>query len=373
MTDRPRILVIDDEAGMRHAVERVLGSQYTLDVCETAAAAREAAAAHTPDLALLDVRLPDGDGFELMQELLQKHPDLDVVLMTASVHDMDRKLLRSLRDEAFFFLPKPFGRELLLTVVDRWRELKQLANRDREHTARLESERHEAKTFQLGLLPPACSEVEGVVFHGHFDPCEELSGDLYDYTRAADGAVAMLIADVSGHGIAAAMLSGFLKTAFQAAHSEHFEPAQVVSRIHRALVHSESDRFVTLLAARLHSRERRLEYVNAGHLDGLLQRADGTLDRLEPTGPLVTGAFPEITWEQREVALAPGDQLLLLTDGITEMRGESGLLGEGPVLDVLGSGRVGDELLKELLERVHSHADGRPADDDHTVLLARLR
>ena len=169
------------------------------------------------------------------------------------------------------------------------------------------------------------------------------------------------------------MLSGFLKTAFQAAHSEHFEPAQVVSRIHRALVHSESDRFVTLLAARLHSRERRLEYVNAGHLDGLLQRADGTLDRLEPTGPLVTGAFPEITWEQREVALAPGDQLLLLTDGITEMRGESGLLGEGPVLDVLGSGRVGDELLKELLERVHSHADGRPADDDHTVLLARLR
>ena len=78
MTDRPRILVIDDEAGMRHAVERVLGSQYTLDVCETAAAAREAAAAHTPDLALLDVRLPDGDGFELMQELLQKHPDLDV-------------------------------------------------------------------------------------------------------------------------------------------------------------------------------------------------------------------------------------------------------------------------------------------------------
>lgn len=366
----PLVLVVDDEPGMRHAILRVLEPHCRLLACGSAREALATARSEPPDLAFVDVRLPDRDGFQLMQSIQEAHPQTDIVLMTGSLHDMDQKLVRSLRERAFFFLTKPFGRELLLTVFDRWREMRELTRRDHAHTARLEHDLREAQAFQLGLIPPAHTRIGEVELHGRFRPCEAVSGDLYDYAATDDGGVAMLVCDVSGHGVAAAMLSGFLKTSFQASHVDAFDPLAVVARIRDALVQSETERFVTLIAARI--RGHRLEYVNAGHPDALLRAPDGRIERLQTTGPLCTSAFPDACWGMTTHELAPGASVLLYTDGVEEARGEGELFGVARLEAALAAEADGRALLERILREVDAHGRGRPADDDLTLLLARV-
>ncbi|MBK8979558.1 MAG: SpoIIE family protein phosphatase [Planctomycetes bacterium] len=376
MSDVLRILIVDDEPGMRHAVARVLERHGQVRFARTAAEALDAVRTEPIDLAFVDVRLPDGDGFDLMAGLQALRPGLDVVVMTGSVQDMDAKLVRTLRERAFFFLPKPFGRELLLTVFDRWRERRELTRRDREQRRRLQAHLDEARRFQASLLPQASARVGGVALHARFEPCDELSGDLYDFAPVGAGGdgvqgVAVLVADVSGHGVAAAMLSGVIKAAFQSAHADAFAPGAVLQRIRDALQHLEDDRFVTAFAGRLRPAERVLEYASAGHHDGLLWRRDGSIETLAHTGPLICSAIPSASWRTERRALGCEDQLLLSSDGIEETRGDDGLFGRERLLAELQPERRGFALLDAILDAVQRHAGGRPRDDDHTLLLAR--
>src|SRR5947207_2163815 len=114
-----RILVVDDEPGMLRSVERVLSRDYHVTATRQSRDAVEIAKAFHPQLAILDIQMPDVDGFELMEKLKAVDPSLDVILMTGSIHEIDGKLIRSIRKDAFYFLQKPFDREVLLTLVER--------------------------------------------------------------------------------------------------------------------------------------------------------------------------------------------------------------------------------------------------------------
>src|SRR5215203_4580511 len=103
-----RILVVDDEPGMLRVVERVLGSTHDVRGTRSSKAALALAEMFAPHLAILDVRMPELDGFELMVELKTRHPHLDIILMTASVDDFDEKLIRAIKSRAFYFIQKPF-------------------------------------------------------------------------------------------------------------------------------------------------------------------------------------------------------------------------------------------------------------------------
>ena len=119
-----RILVVDDEPGMVRAVERVLGAAHRVIGSESSAQALALAHEFNPDLVILDIRMPELDGFELMVRLKANHPDVDVILMTGSVDDLDQKLIRAIRERAFYFIQKPFDREVLHALVDRCLELR---------------------------------------------------------------------------------------------------------------------------------------------------------------------------------------------------------------------------------------------------------
>ncbi len=119
-----RILVVDDESGMLRAVERVLGATHRVVGIQSSVQAVALTAEFQPDLVILDVRMPEIDGFELMARLKSTHPAPDIILMTGSIDDMDQKLIRALRGRAFYFIQKPFDREVLLTLVERCLELR---------------------------------------------------------------------------------------------------------------------------------------------------------------------------------------------------------------------------------------------------------
>src|SRR6185503_9685285 len=147
------------------------------------------------------------------------------------------------------FIQKPFDREVLKTLVERCVELRWRRAEHGRHLKRLETEVAEARAFQQGLLPDRDAVVNGLAICCRYTPCSGLGGDLYDYAAAAAGQIALLIADVSGHGVSAAMLTGIVKSAFQASHVDGFEPLAVVHRVWAGLGAFSAERFVTLFAA----------------------------------------------------------------------------------------------------------------------------
>src|SRR4029453_14052208 len=230
-----RILVVDDEPGMLRAVERVLSQDHHVIGTRLSRDALSVANEFRPDLAIVDIRMPDLDGFELMAQLKAGFPTLDVILMTGSVEDLDEKLIRAIRSAAFYFIQKPFDREVLRTLVERCVELRWRREEHRLNLKRLETEMAEARAFQQSLLPARAAIVNRVAVSCRYTPCSSLGGDLYDYAAAPSGATALLIADVSGHGVSAAMLTGIVKSAFHASHIDAFDPLAVVERVSTGL------------------------------------------------------------------------------------------------------------------------------------------
>src|SRR5712691_1003093 len=199
---------------MLHTVRRILSDQYEVACARSPAEALEMLPAFKPDLAIVDIRMPDMDGFELMARLKILRPDLDLIVMTGSVTEADAKLIRAIREKAFYFIQKPFDREVLRTLVARCFELRRLTDANRRHVSRLEAELEEARAFQKSLLPAEEARVEGIAVCARYVPCSELGGDFFDYAAAGKGRATVLVADVSGHGAAAAMLTGIVKAAF---------------------------------------------------------------------------------------------------------------------------------------------------------------
>lgn len=366
-----RILVVDDEPGMLRSVERVLGKDYNVAGARSPREAIELAATFMPDLAILDIQMPEMDGFQLMEELKARDPGMDVIFMTGSIHEIDAKLVKAIRKDAFYFLQKPFDRGVLLTLVERCLERKRLDRSNRAHRLRMEKELADARAFQQSLLPPGSGKIEGISVFAHYIPCSELAGDFYDYAAASPDCVAILVADVSGHGASAAMLTGTVKSAFHSAAADLYEPASVVDRVSNGIRTFGHHHFVTLICARI--RNGLLDFVNAGHPPGFLLNATPDVALLESTGPIISPAL-KLPWEQRTVPVKRGcDRIVLFTDAIIEAEADSGQYGLHRLVEVVQKGpREGKALSDRIIGSVRQFMSDRPIDDDLTLVVADL-
>ena len=368
-----RILVVDDEPGMLRAVERVLSDDHEVVATRLSREALAVADGFHPELAIVDIRMPDLDGFELMARLKARLPALDVILMTGSVDDLDEKLVRAIRSPAFYFIQKPFDREVLRTLVDRCLELRRRREEHRQNLQRLEGELAEARAFQQSLLPEREKTLLGVSICCRYTPCSALGGDLCDYAAGTEGRTALVIADVSGHGVSAAMLTGIVKSAFYASHVDGFEPEAVVRRVSHGLAAFGAERFVTLIAALISPQEGRLRYVNAGHPPFVVWGPAREPLWLASTGPLVSPVLIRAAWDAPVVPFGKGDHLLLYTDGVSETLADEDGRAEhrfAAAIDRAGDG--GAPLLDAILAEVHRELAGQQQPDDLTLLTASL-
>jgi phosphoserine phosphatase RsbU/P len=366
-----RILAVDDEPGILRSLERVLGQDYKVATTRSPRDAVRLAGMFKPALAILDIQMPEMDGFQLMEELQAVDPEIDVIFMTGSIHELDVKLIQAIRKQAFYFLQKPFDRGVLVSLVDRCLERKRLEYANREHLRRMEKELGDARAFQQAMLAPRIGTVGGVSVFAQYIPCSELAGDFYDYVAVPSGGAAIVVADVSGHGASAAMLTGVVKSAFRSAASDMYEPTCVAERVASAIGAFGANRFVTLICARL--RDGSLEYVNAGHPSGILASPGDAVVLLEATGSIISPALV-CSWEQRTMRVRRGsDRLVLFTDAIIEAENESGEYGLDRLVEkVTGSEIEGDALSQKILQSVHEFAAGRPIADDLTLVIADL-
>jgi sigma-B regulation protein RsbU (phosphoserine phosphatase) len=367
-----RILVVDDDLAMLRSVERILAGEHEVRSCASPTEALEMAGDFRPHLAIVDIRMDKMDGFELMNALKHLDADIDVILMTGSVYDIDQKLIRAIREKAFYYVNKPFDREVLRTLVSRCLELRTAAEANRKHVAHLESQLAEVRAFQQSMLPAVEASMEGFrVFAAH-RPSVELAGDLYDYAAVGEGRVALVVADVVGHGASAAMLTGIVKSAFHSSHADGYDPLAVARRVSDGIAPFEADRFVTLLSVRVSLADGTLEYVNAGHDGGFVATAGSEPVGLAPTGVLISPALRGFQWERANIPWRPDSTVLLYTDGIPEASEDDEFFGVERVRSIVKETTGAcPELLSTILQEVGRFTKGRPPADDMTLLAMR--
>jgi sigma-B regulation protein RsbU (phosphoserine phosphatase) len=368
-----RVLVVDDDPGILRAVARVLGRGHHVTCAASGAEALREAARVRPDLAVVDIRLPDQSGFEVTHALKATMPDVDVILMTGNAEEPDENLIRAIDEGAFYFIQKPFDRRVLLALATRCLELRRLRGERERYLTRVEAELDEARRFQLSLLPPPRLDLPGLSITARYLACNELAGDIYDYVATDDGGAALLIADVVGHGTSAAMMTGIVTAAFRASHVDRFAPLAVIGRVRAGLRNLDPSRFVTLCCARFDPRRRALTYVNAGHPEPIARTGRREPVLLETTGPFLSSLFSEFPCEQATLTLEPGDSLLFYTDGVTDVRGPDGMYGFDRLVSALmGGQRRGSELLDAVLAEISAYSGSESHQDDVTILTMDL-
>ncbi len=365
-----RILIVDDDAGPRRALERILAPDYHVEAVTGATEALKCLETTAFDLALVDVRLRDGDGYSLCQAIRQQRPDTDVILITGSISEPDEKLFRSLEEGAFYFLFKPFDRRVLLALVERCLRLQRERQAKEQYAQMLADDLEKARLFQHSLLPRGCVAAESWRLEGRLVSCDALGGDLYLAQPLDGGGVAFSVSDVVGHGVRAAMFAGMLRSTLDAARRRSPEPERMARELLASLDFPGSIWSATLVFGLL-LPDGRLRYASAGHPPAFWQTASGT-EQLGATGILLHPAFRTRPLPAREVLLRPGDRLLVYTDGAYEALDPADQeLGLDRLQEAFASCRdlPSTETLDTLLAVVHDHCAGRPVSDDITLLL----
>lgn len=374
-TTRGRILAVDDDAAMLRTVERILAPAHDVRGASSGEEALRLFQEEACDVAIIDIRMPGMDGYELTRAIKEKRPATEVILVTGSVSDLDEKLIRSVQERAGFFITKPFSRSVLTSLVDRCLEIQDLERERDELIRRLSDDLERARRFQLALLPRGLPKSFGPlhVAAAHLS-CERVGGDLYDVAPLPDGRLLLTVADVAGHGVAAALVTGMIKTALGATVGDNPDLAAVAGAVLDTLAPLSQHRMITLLLALVNPRTRSLDYLNAGHPPALLWGKEDSME-LGATTPLLSFGLALSKEPVRTVPFRPGDRLAFYSDGMYEVRDPGGKeFGRERFTEtVVATGRDRlDQAARRLLEQAVRHAGGRPPEDDLTLLLAEF-
>ncbi len=375
--DKDRVLVVDDDPGMRRTVERILSRRYQVETADGASGALELLGHSSFHVALIDVQLDDGDGYTLCQQVRAASPETDVILMTGSLSEPDEKLYRSLGEGAFYFLFKPFERRVLKALVARCVDLQKERRAKERYASELAEDLEKARRFQQGLMPAEALLEASWYIEGRFQPCDALGGDFYFSFINRDGSISVAVCDIVGHGVGAAMYAGMLRSVLDAARRRNPEPASVLPELASGIDFFESSQYAyaSLFYGQL-VPDGALRYFNAGHPPPLWKQEDTGVRELESTGTILTPLLPSETTEVREIAMKPGDRILAFTDGIYEVLDPKNQEFERSSLATfLEESRdlAVPEALDGLLIRLREHCAGRPFDDDATVMLIERR
>ncbi len=229
-----------------------------------------------------------------------------------------------------------------------------------------------ARRVQQGFLPAAPPTVEGYRFFDFYQPANNVGGDYYDYIELPDSRWAMLVADVSGKGISAALITAKLSAEARFFLASDGDPAAAVSKLNKAFCRGcWDDRFVTLILLVLEPASGSVTIVNAGHLPPLVRYSGRRVEMPNEEGGLPLGVDDDFRYGSSELQLAPGDYLAVFTDGLSEaMNADSELYG----LEKLQA-RFGDEvpanveLGRHILDDVNRHTAGHAQSDDMCLVL----
>ncbi|HEY2206137.1 MAG TPA: SpoIIE family protein phosphatase [Pseudonocardia sp.] len=320
-----RVLVADDNTGMREYLRRLLADRHVVTTVTDGAAALASATADPPDLVVSDIMMPGLDGMALLAALRADPATASVPVLLLSARAGQDASVEALAAGADDYLVKPFSAPELLARVDAHLRL----NRARRETARAEQRYRAARdvvlALQSSLLPEYLPVVPGMRVAAHYRVAgteQAAGGDWFDAVPLPDGRVALVAGDVVGHGARASAVMGQLRAVLTAYLLDGYEVADALARLDRFVAGMPDAAATTVCLATLDPLTGRLTYACSGHPPPLLVTADGDA-RYLPTQrsvPLGTAGDPPAA---EEAWLEPGDLILVYTDGLVECPGRT--------------------------------------------------
>lgn len=344
------LLVVDDDSENIEVVRSILGDNYKIRVATDGVKALELAKAEPlPGLILLDVVMPHVDGYEVCSRLKadSKTRDIPVIFLTGKTEVVDET--RGFEAGAVDYIHKPFSPPIVTARVRTQLMLRDAHETVARQLVAINSELELARQVQQSILPQGLPKVKGLEIAARYLPMSSVAGDFYDFLPLDEKHIGILIADVSGHGLAAALIASMLQTALAAQSPIASDPAQVLSRLNQAFYGKFQNHYVTAIYLFVDLERGTVIYAGSAHQPLLLLRAKTGKAAEYTENGFMLGPFSDSTYSAMTFSMEEGDKIVLITDGVVEAADSSG--------DEFGIDRV-----KRLLESKHDLPANRFAD-----------
>ena len=366
------ILVVDDNPVNLQLVVRTLdGSGHRILAARNGAAAIEIARRAAPDLVLLDVMMPDMNGFDVYQRLNSRvdGPQVPVIFLSALDDAADK--IAGLGLGAVDYVTKPIQPEEVRVRVDNHLTRLYLERELRRNRDLLDRELANAAELQRLMLPQSMP----VGFAAHYRTSRHAGGDYYDVMPLDDSRVSFIVADVSGHGASAAIVMAMIRTLFHTLGDAAGDPAAALRRIDAQFGFlRDSAVFATAVYGVVDTARRTIRFASAGHPLPLVSRS-GETTTLDCEGALPLLFAHPAPIPTAEHQLSAGDRILVYTDGITDRQEPSGDMYEVERLAAAftrSARRNAHEVVEQVVGEVEAFARGAEAADDQTLLVIAI-
>ena len=384
-----KILSVDDEPDLEvllsHYFRRkIRKGEYEFTFAHNGLEALKLMVEHPDfDIVLSDINMPEMDGLTLLSKINELRNPAQKCIMVSAYGDM-KNIRTAMNRGAFDFATKPIDMEdLSLTIEKAVEEVNYIKQTQREHLQleSIQSDLAVAGEIQKAILPcrfPPFPEIKSLDIYASMTPAKEIGGDFYDFFRLDDDRIGLVIADVSGKGVPAALFMA-VSTLLRSIALTKDNSRECIEELNRLICRvNVNSMFVTVFYGILNHRTGELDYTNGGHNPAYILRGkNGELERLGRFPNLVVGGFEDFSYKSESAQLNPGDSLFLYTDGITEAFDAK----EQP----FGDERLEDSLVelyhddaKTIIEGVYADlgdfiGDTTQSDDITMVVVKRLK
>src|SRR5271169_2401484 len=378
--DKKLVLVVDDATANLQVVHAMLKDDFRIRVATSGAKALALVKDNPrPDLILLDVMMPEMDGYEVCA-ILKATPeakDIPVIFLTGKTKCDEET--RGFEVGAVDYIHKPFSPAVVRARVHTHLVLREAREQLARQLLSINNELEMAREIQLSILPHEIPKVSGLEIAARYLPMTAVAGDFYDFIVVDEKRIGILVADVSGHGLPAALIASMLKASLSAQISHACDPARVLAGLNQSLCGKFKRHFATAAYVFIDMENQSIRYAAAGHPPLLLWRiSTGSASELVENG-LPLGLLTQATYSAVEVPVEPGDKALLYTDGIPETTSPSEqefgadlLKGFLESNHDLGADLFADRLLDELAGW-SEHPQGQGQQDDLTLLAVAFK
>jgi phosphoserine phosphatase RsbU/P len=368
------LLLVDDAPANIQIANFILKDTYKIRIATNGARALELAnVTPLPDLILLDVMMPEMDGYEVCTRLkiAAETRDIPVIFLTGQTEIEDET--RGFDVGAVDYIHKPLSPAIVKARVQTHLVLRGIRKQLALQLLAIQKELETAREIQLSILPEEIPKIEGLEIAARYIPMTSVAGDFYDFIVVDEKCVGILVADVSGHGMPAALIASMLKIALAAQEPHAADPAQVLLGLNQALCGKFQRHYVTAAYLFVDMLKGTLRYAGAGHPPLLLWSRSEGVRAVEENG-LFLGKFPQAAYSFVELPLKAGDWALLYTDGIPETTNPSQIeFGTDRFRQFLETDQstlpdhLADRLLRELVQW-SGRDSGHDSDDDVTLV-----
>lgn len=378
-----RILVVDDEPDLQELIRqkfrnKIKANEYEFHFAENGAEALEKISNdNSIDLILTDINMPVMDGLTLLSKINELNNKILKSIIVSAYGDMEN-IRTAMNRGAYDFITKPIDlKDLEITIEKSLKEIEEykLVLAAQNKLVALQQELDIANVIQTSILPktfPAFPDRKEFDIYAKMIPAKEVGGDLYDFFMIDKYRLGVIIGDVSGKGIASALLMAVCKTLLKTTACKGIPADDVLSEVNKMLVdESPSNMFVTVFYGVLDTRNGAFEYSNGGHNSPYLVSADCNVSLLDDFGGLLLGAIKDTEYQSNIIMLKPGDSIFIYTDGVTEaFNGNQEEFKEERLIDSLQSNGLvsAEKIIENVIDAIKNFTDGVEQSDDITCL-----